>query len=71
MLRLDSGKFGFVDVRGGRITGNQRLACEMTIRAGQIVFDFNGRAGSPLAEGAYRLPRQIVRSRRAAKAYHG
>jgi dihydroorotase len=47
VLRLDNGQFGFVDVRGGRITGNQRLGCEMTIRAGQIVFDFNGRAGSP------------------------
>ena len=47
VLRLDNGNFGFVDVRGGRITGNQRLACEMTIRAGQIVFDFNGRAGVP------------------------
>jgi dihydroorotase len=47
VLRLESGSFGFVDVRGGRITGNQRLGCEMTIRAGQIVFDFNGRAGIP------------------------
>jgi dihydroorotase len=47
VLRLETGKFGFVDVRGGRIEGTQRLGCEMTIRAGRIVFDFNGRAGSP------------------------
>ncbi len=47
VLRLESGSFGFVDVRGGRLTGNQRLGCEMTIRAGQIVFDLNGRAGVP------------------------
>jgi dihydroorotase len=47
VLRLDSGNFGFVDVRGGRIMGTQRLGCEMTIRAGQIVYDFNGRAGLP------------------------
>jgi dihydroorotase len=47
VLRLETGSFGFVDVRGGRITGNQRLGCEMTLRAGEIVFDFNGRAGTP------------------------
>ena len=47
VLRLDEGDFGFVDVRGGRIEGSQRLRCEMTIRAGKIVFDFNGRAGTP------------------------
>ncbi len=47
VLRLETGNFGFVDVRGGRITGNQRLGCEMTIRAGKIVFDYNGRAGTP------------------------
>ena len=45
VLRLDRGKFGFVDVRGGRIEGPQRLGCEMTIRAGRIVFDLNGREG--------------------------
>ena len=47
VLRLDKGDFGFVDVRGGRIQGAQRLGCEMTIRAGKIVFDTNGRAGAP------------------------
>lgn len=51
VLRLESGKFGFVDVRGGRIEGTQRLGCEMTVRAGAIVFDFNGRAGYRLAQG--------------------
>lgn len=47
VLRLDQGSFGFVDNRGGRITGTQRLGCEMTLRAGKIVFDLNGRAGVP------------------------
>jgi dihydroorotase len=47
VLRLDHGKFGFVDVKGGRIEGTERLGCEMTLRAGKIVFDFNGRAGVP------------------------
>jgi dihydroorotase len=47
VLRVETGDFGFVDVRGGRISGKQRLGCEMTIRAGKILFDFNGRAGIP------------------------
>ncbi len=46
VLRLEKGKFGFLDVRGGRIEGAERLGCEMTIRAGKIAFDFNGRAGT-------------------------
>jgi dihydroorotase len=56
VLRLDRGKFGFVDVRGGRIDGNQRLGCEMTLRAGKIVFDFNGRAGLPWRESHIQYP---------------
>ncbi|MBI3696201.1 MAG: amidohydrolase/deacetylase family metallohydrolase [Acidobacteria bacterium] len=56
VLRLDSGNFGFVDVRGGRITGTRRLGCEMTVRAGKIVFDLNGRAGSPWRTAAIDYP---------------
>ncbi|MBK9168404.1 MAG: amidohydrolase/deacetylase family metallohydrolase [Bryobacterales bacterium] len=56
VLRLDTGDFGFVDVRGGRITGRQRLGCEMTLRAGKILFDFNGRAGTPWREAAIDYP---------------
>lgn len=56
VLRLDRGKFGFVDVRGGRIEGTERLGCEMTIRAGRIVFDFNGRAGVPWREAKINYP---------------
>jgi dihydroorotase len=56
VLRLDKGKFGFVDVRGGRIEGSERLGCEMTIRAGRIVFDFNGRAGIPWRKANIQYP---------------
>lgn len=58
VLRLDHGSFGFVDVRGGRIAGDQRLGCEMTIRAGQIVFDFNGRAGIPWRNAPIAYPKK-------------
>jgi len=56
VLRLDQGKFAFVDVRGGQIEGAQRLACEMTIRAGKIVFDWNGRAGTPWRKAKFNYP---------------
>jgi dihydroorotase len=35
VLRLDKGRFGFVDVLNGRIDDSQRLGWEMTIRAGE------------------------------------
>jgi dihydroorotase len=42
VLRLEKGKFGFVDPTGGRIDAAQRLACEMTLRDGKVVYDLNG-----------------------------
>ena len=46
ILGLETGKFGFVDAGGNRITGNQKLEAELTIRAGKIVWDLNGLAAS-------------------------
>ncbi len=45
VLALRKGDFGFLDVRGARNKGTQKLECEMTIRGGQVVWDLNGRAG--------------------------
>ena len=42
ILNLRKGDFGFWDRRGYKLKGKQRLECEMTIRAGKIVYDFNG-----------------------------
>jgi dihydroorotase len=56
VLRLERGKFGYVDVKGGRLSGPERLGCEMTLRSGKIVFDFNGRAGVPWNEGKVEYP---------------
>ena len=42
---LRSGDFGFIDAAGGRLAGKQRLECELTVRAGNIAWDRNGRAG--------------------------
>lgn len=43
VLRLDRGRYGFVDSRGARYDGTQILVAELTLRAGQVVWDLNGR----------------------------
>ena len=42
VLRLENGDFGFVDSFGGRMKGNRKLTCEMTLRDGKVVYDLNG-----------------------------
>ena len=42
VLRLEQGRFGFADPAGGRIDSTQRLACELTLRDGKVVYDLNG-----------------------------
>ena len=44
VLRLDRGRFGFVDSAGARRSGDRLLVCELTLRAGKVVWDLNGRA---------------------------
>lgn len=42
VLRLEQGKFGFTDMYGARMDGNQKLECEMTVKGGKVVYDLNG-----------------------------
>ncbi|WP_134089269.1 amidohydrolase/deacetylase family metallohydrolase [Olivibacter sp. XZL3] len=42
ILALQEGNFGYFDYTGYKINGKQKLACEMTVRAGEIVYDLNG-----------------------------
>jgi dihydroorotase len=42
VLRVEHGKFGFTDMYGARMDGNQKLNCEMTVKGGKIVYDLNG-----------------------------
>jgi dihydroorotase len=44
VLAVRKGEFGFIDSSGGRMPGTQKLECELTLRAGQVVWDLNGRA---------------------------
>jgi dihydroorotase len=48
VLRLDTGKFGFVDQTSTNemVEGTQRLACELTLRDGRSVYDLNGRTAT-------------------------
>ncbi len=44
VLNLLKGNFGFIDSGGGKMSGTQKLECELTVKAGQVVWDLNGRA---------------------------
>ena len=45
VLRLDRGKYGFLDAQRFRTEGDKLLVCELTLRDGSVVWDLNGRAG--------------------------
>jgi dihydroorotase len=42
VLRLERGHYGFTDMYGARMDGNQKFICEMTVRNGKVVYDLNG-----------------------------
>jgi dihydroorotase len=42
VLRLEKGQFAFVDSWGARMDGTQRLAGELTVSSGRVVYDMNG-----------------------------
>jgi len=44
VLRLERGSFGFVDSFGARLKASERLACELTVKDGKVVYDLNGLA---------------------------
>jgi dihydroorotase len=42
VLRLEKGKFGFIDHNGARMAGSRKLVAEMTLKGGRIVYELNG-----------------------------
>jgi dihydroorotase len=42
ILNLRQGKFGLFDYTGYKIEADKKFECEMTVRAGKIVYDLNG-----------------------------
>lgn len=51
VLDLQQGNFGFTDSGGARQDGTQKLECQLTLRAGEVVWDLNGR-GRPCWQDA-------------------
>lgn len=39
---IERGKFGFVDMYNQRKDGDRKLVCQLTVRAGRVVYDLNG-----------------------------
>ena len=42
VLGLRRGQFGFIDTGGGKLLGDQKLECELTVKGGQVMWDLNG-----------------------------
>jgi dihydroorotase len=42
VLRLEKGKFGYLDMFGAKLSGTERLVAEMTLKDGKIVYELNG-----------------------------
>lgn len=42
VLNVRKGDFGYFDYTGFKLTGHEKLECELTIREGKIVYDLNG-----------------------------
>ena len=42
VLSRQTGKFGLTDMYGARLQSTQKLICELTVRAGKVVYDLNG-----------------------------
>ncbi len=42
VLNVRRGTFGFIDSGGGKLAGDRKLECELTVKGGQVVWDLNG-----------------------------
>ncbi|MFN9299112.1 MAG: amidohydrolase/deacetylase family metallohydrolase [Acidobacteriota bacterium] len=45
LLRVMEGEFGYWDNNRGKVIGKERLFCEMTLKGGEVMWDWNGRMG--------------------------
>ena len=77
VLRLEKGQFAFVDSYGARMDGTERLANELTIASGRVVYDLNGRTHErwdrlgkygPIGDPSWDGSRGAGRPRRATRA---
>ncbi|WP_263358504.1 amidohydrolase/deacetylase family metallohydrolase [Acidicapsa ligni] len=42
VLSVEHGNFGFVDMFDRKLLGKEKLICQLTVRAGKVVYDLNG-----------------------------
>jgi dihydroorotase len=42
ILKVEEGDFGYIDTKGWKVNGTQKIVCELTLRAGTVVWDLNG-----------------------------
>ncbi len=42
LFSVREGRFGFWDYTGHKINANKKLECELTMRAGKIIYNLNG-----------------------------
>src|ERR1700761_733614 len=42
VLSVEHGNYGFVDMYNTKLMGTQKLICQLTVRAGKVVYDLNG-----------------------------
>jgi dihydroorotase len=42
VLRVERGDFGYTDMYGARLKGNQKIVAELTLKDGKVVYDLNG-----------------------------
>lgn len=42
VLKVIEGNFGYIDARGRKMDGNQKIIAELTIKGGRVVWDLNG-----------------------------
>jgi dihydroorotase len=52
VLNVRRGTFGFIDSGGGKLSGDRKLECELTVKGGQVVWDLNGISRSLWTEDA-------------------
>lgn len=58
VLSVDTGKFGYIDSFGARMDGTQKITAQLTVRAGQVVYDLNGIAAQDWKTVPARRPRR-------------
>jgi dihydroorotase len=47
VLAVERGRFSYADVEGAKVEGSLRLSCAVTVRAGEVLFDPQGRSRAP------------------------